>query len=247
MRCLKTIILILALCAASAAQLRVIQSRSGAAPSAGFAEVSGRKATKSFSGDSTTQAFAASVTSGDLSIVTGSCWTSGTATASIGVTDSLSTSYTVLSGVHAQVRAFIAYGKFTSSGANTVTVNPAGASSDCAFSIDAFSGNHATTLLDADGGCTAPAASSDTTISDSVTTVAANALVIGVASFDDTETTITPNGSYTEIGESETATSSQPFNAVYRVVTTATSYTVDWTFGASRSQRIACTASFNPA
>lgn len=213
----------------------------------GIAEVGSgsQRATKSFSGDSTTQAFPANVTSGNLLVVVGSCWTSGTATSSITVSDTQG-SYTVLSGVPtgSLIRMFVAYRMASSSAANTVTVNPNGASSDCGFAIDEFSGVNATPL-DVDDGMTT-IGNSGGAPSTSITTATANALVIGLMSYDDTPSSITPGSGYTQIGESETGVSSQPFNAEFKIVTTATAYTVDWTQGAATSNTGIYLVSFKP-
>lgn len=224
----------------------LLQAAAGGGGGGAIAEVGSgsQRATQSFSGNSATLAYPANVASGSLVVVGGSCWTVGSATASIGVTDTRSTSYTVKSGTVGQLRVFIAYGITASGGANTVTVDPAGASSDCGFSIDEFSGVNATPL-DVDDGMT-NIGNSAAAPSTSITTVAANALIIGVMSYDDTATTGTPGASYTQIGESETGVSSQPFNAEFRIVTTGTAYTVDWTQGAATSNTGIYLVSFKP-
>lgn len=191
-----------------------------------------RATSAEFSGaDSGTLAFPANVVSGNLLIVAGAAWQATSAPTSIAVTDTRSTSYTVLSttlaaGGGGAVRYWIAYGLAPSSGACTVTVNPAGALADFTFSIDEFSGV-STTPLDVDGGSTA-GLGTDITPSDDLTTLTANDLVIGLMTDNDATVTITPGASYTQIGEVENNVTTQCHSAVFRLVTTAQAYTVDW-------------------
>lgn len=203
---------------------------------------------KTGQGDFLTQAFPGSVTAGNLLVVLGACWVSGGAPASITVTDDRSTSYTVLSapaGGSGNFRFFIAYGIALSSGACTVTVNPAGASSDMGWVIDEFSGVDTSTPLDVDGSFTVSAVGS-TTPNDDITTGVVNALVLGVMSHDLASTTITKGASYTEIGQSTSTSAAQPFSAEFRLATTASLYTVDWTLAAVRGWGV-YTASFRPS
>jgi hypothetical protein len=74
-----------------------------------------------------------------------------------------------------------------------------------------------------DGGSTIGSGNAPT---DSLTTLTANALVIGALTTN-SGPVMTPNVSYTEIGQIQSATNT-PHSAVFRVVTTATSYSVDW-------------------
>lgn len=211
-----------------------------------IAEVSGQRATATPSGenDSAAIAFPNNVTSGNLLIVGGAVW-NDPANTSISVTDSLGTTYTTLLGtIHTgnRLRSFIAYGIAPSSGANTVTVNPNGSNTYMSFSIDEFSGVDSTPL-DADGGTTT---GTGTAIADSITTASANALIIGVCTHNVAGSpTLTPGGSYTQIGELE-LNDDTAHNAVFRIATTATSYSVDWTLGSSGSWS-AQTASFKEA
>ena len=211
-----------------------------------FAEVgsgSQRATNQHASADSGTLAFPGNVTSGSLLIVAGANWQSGGSTVSVGVTDTLSTSYTVVPYYVGEFTTFIAYGVASSSGANTVTVNPAGTGNYFSYSIDEFSGQHATPL-DVDGG---NSTATSTSAADSITTVTANDLIIGcVSQTAATTVTFTPGGSYTQIGEQEDSGTYQGHSAVFRIVTTAQAYSVDWTLGTSQAW-MAMTLAFKEA
>lgn len=189
-------------------------------------------------------AFPANVTSGNLIIVGGNTWASAGPASSISVTDTIGTTYTVVTSTIGgdKYLQFIAYGVTSSSGANTVTVDP-NINTFIAFAIDEFSGQNATPL-DVDGSSST---GTSTAPADSITTGVANALIIGVAFHDGSvANALDPTGSYTQIGEEEDNNVSVDFNLVYRIATTATSYTVDWTLGSSASW-LAQTISFAPS
>lgn len=167
---------------------------------AAIAEVASMRATKEFSNvDSTTQAYPNNITAGDLLIVAGTNWNTGTTTMSV---TGCSTTFSVIQGADTSgnggvYKSFIAYGIAGTSGACTLTIDPQGTGNYGSVSQDAFSGVDATPL-DADGGSST---GSGTAVADSITTVAANALIIGV-SFHTSggSETMTPGGSYTQIG-----------------------------------------------
>jgi len=73
-----------------------------------------------------------------------------------------------------------------------------------------------------------------TTPADSLTTLTANDLLIGVGAYDGGTTTFVAGASYTLIGK-EASNANQDHLAEFRLVTTATSYTVDSTIGTSIS------------
>ncbi len=193
--------------------------------------------------DSADLAYPGNVTANNLLVCAGANWRNTGAT--IAVSDTRGTSYTVLSTTLAtNITLFIAYGIAPSSGANTVTVDPTSTGNYPSFSCDEFSGVHTSTPLDVDGGSST---NTGTAVSDSLTTLTANALLIGVMTHSASMTyTLTPGGSYTQIGEVEDNSGSTAFNAVFRIVTTATSYDVDWTLGTSATWA-AYTAAFKPA
>src|SRR5262249_48226442 len=145
--------------------------------------------------NATSLAYPANITSGDLLVVTGGLC--GCASLpSVTVSDTRGTVYTVLLGCAVAIteRTFIAYGIATSSGADTVSISTAGTQSN--FAIDEFSGVNATPL-DVDGGT---GTGTGTTASNSITPTQTNDLIIGVTTNDGASPTITPGGSYTQIG-----------------------------------------------
>lgn len=175
-----------------------------------------------------TLAFPANVTSGSLLICGGCAFESGGVSVS-SVTDTRTTSYTVLSAIPFTAgRIWIAYGIAPSGGANTVQVNFAGTNPGSSYSIDEFSGVHATPL-DVDGGQTI---ATSTTVSDTLTTLTANDLLIGCAAYDAGTTTLVEGASYTLIGK-EASNAFQDHLLEFRLVTTAQLYTVTATVGAS--------------
>lgn len=208
----------------------------------GFLEVQKRSTTAS-SFDSTTLAYLSNVVANNLLVVVGANWRSSGATLSM--TDTVGTTYTVLEHAYAtNFTLYIAYGKAAGSGANTVTIDPSSIANYGAFTIVEYSGNDTTTLLDVDGSFST---GTGTTASDDITTATANALIIGVMGFETATTrTLTPGGSYTELGEFEDNLAVVAYNAVSRVATSATSYAVDWTLGASDTWH-AMTAAFKAA
>ena len=185
-------------------------------------------------------AFPGNVTAGNLLLVMGSVFRNDAAVA-LTVTGTRCT-FTVLKNDLGDVndQNFIAYGIATSSGAETVTVDMGGTDAGDTqwFAIDEFSGVHATPLS-VDGGVTN---NTSTTQADSVTTVTANELVVGVMTTDSPDTSFTPDAGWTEIAEQESH-AVQSGSAVFQIVTTAQSYSVSWTLGASRNGWVQ-TASF---
>jgi hypothetical protein len=218
----------------------------GASPAAAaWAEVASRRAKGTGNNvDSAGVAFPGNVTSGNLLIAAGALY--GSADATIVVTDTVGTTYTVVSfNTTTVVNTFIAWGVAAASGANTVTVNPTGAGDYFQWEIDEFSGAHATPFS-VDGSFTDEVGAS-TAVTDALTTLVDNELIIGVMTFQDAATyTMTPGGAYTQFGEDEDNATIVAFNAVFRIGTTAQAYTVDWTLGTADAW-LAQTMSFKPA
>jgi len=197
--------------------------------------------TSSGADDDAALAYPGSVTTGNLLIVAGNAYDSGVAPASIGVTAGCGT-FTVLSSAPAGVtRQFIAYAIASSSGACTATVNPAGSAAYISFAINEFSVPHATPL-DVDDGATT---GTGFTATASITTVAANALIISTMT-NGTQTTVTlPNGP-TEIAESDDNSCCTAYATGFRIVTTPGAYDMEWGTADSVAWRMH-TASFKPA
>jgi hypothetical protein len=146
-------------------------------------------------------AYPANVTAGNLLLVTAGIWQTGSGPASVSVTDTRGTSYTVLlfTGLGyagGTAKSMIAYGIAPSSGANTVTVDPSSTGNWGQVYIDEFSGVHATPL-DADGG---QSTGSGFSPSDGITTLSDGALVVGVGVWDGIAT-FTAGGGATLIGQ----------------------------------------------
>lgn len=213
---------------------------------AAITEVASQRATATecLATDTCAVAFPNNVTGGNL-LVGGGNSDDTVGSHTFGVTDSVGTSYSTivctpdLNG--SRMTAFLFYGIAGGSGANTVTVNPLLDSSvaQIVFAIDEFTGNHATPL-DVNGGSST---GTSTAPADSLTTLAANDLVLGVTGFY-TSQAVTPGGSYTQIGEDQSA--ADGFNLEFQIVTTAQAYSVDWTTGGSNEWH-ACTAAFKEA
>ena len=198
-----------------------------------IAEVASKKATSADCSnvDTCAVAFAGAISANHLLIACGNVATaSGGGPASATVTDSASNSWTVVLGTACSgcdSKPFIAYAVANGAATPTVTVNPAGSAGWITFSVDAFSGAATSSPLSVDGGTSIGASNAP---SDNITTATANELIIGVMATPSTATH-TPNGSYTQIGEDQSPTNGH--NCVYRVATTATSYTVNWSEDAS--------------
>ena len=209
-----------------------------------FTEVGSGTQAKSCSGygDTTTCAFAGSVTSGSLLIVGGQAYSGATVT-SCGVTDTVKTSYSVLSypATASTNHMFLAYGLAPSGGANTITV-------DCdvdvyvSYGIDEFSGSDATPLNVNAGG----ANGIDSAPTHSITTTVADALIVGVAGDDSGNTSaITEGSGFTKIAEEENGSLYMRYGLEFKIATSATTYTVDWTTADSVSWQVLA-ASFKP-
>ncbi len=207
-----------------------------------FAEVGSGSQRASANGATTVAsrscAFPGNVTSGNLLVAGGSLYEAGLT--ALNVTGSRATYNSVLLPGSSGLNTFLAWGVATSSGAETIIVDP-NVNAYIGFGIDEFSGQHATPA-DVDGG---HSTGSSTSPSDSITTVADDALILGVL-YPGGSSVITPNGSYTEIAEQENDSSSIAFSFVFRIATAAGAYSVDWTLGTSGSWQ-AQTHSFAPA
>lgn len=195
-------------------------------------------------------AFPGNVVAGNLLIVVGAIFDSPTAPASCTVTDTRSTSYTVLlSGAttfgSGESKCFIAYGIAPSSGACTVTVNPDGADAFGAFSIDEFNASLGweTPPLAVDGGSST---GSSTTPSDTLEVFTNSCLLIGTMFHVNGTLTISPGTGYTQIGEVESVANHDVSN-LFRVVSSAGIYTVDWTIASSAGWRAATAAFKEPS
>lgn len=197
--------------------------------------------------DSTAVAFPANVTSGNALIVSGWCWRFGSAPADCGVSDSQGNSYTIAvtgtasdSGIGGEFRYFVACAMAGSTGANTVTVNPTGGSTDwIGYSIDEFSGVSSCTP----NGTTGITTGTDTVPTTVITTTVADTVIMGAMSARQQtpgSLTITPGSGWTEVGEAQTCcgggvNTNFQFGNEFRIAGAASTYTTDWTLGASKA------------
>ena len=180
------------------------------------------------------------VTTGDFIAVGGNAYDGGGAPASIGVSSNCG-SFSVLSSAPVGVtRQFIAYMFAISTGACTVTINPAGGAAYIGAGAAKFTGVGA---LDVDDGATTGTGFTDTA---SITTVAANALILSTHT-NGTQTTVTlPDGAVTEIAESDDNSCCTAYAFGFRIVTTPGAYDMTWGTADDVAWKMH-TASFAPA
>lgn len=203
-----------------------------------------QRASQSETGASDTAAYPANVIAGNLLIAAGGYWSS-LSTVDIGVTDSLSTPYTVLRTGNVSWgggfgKGFLAYGVAPSSGACTVTAAVANMEF-ITWVIDEFTGTHATPL-DVNGG---ESTGTSTTPSDGLTTLTAGALVVGTMVKAGGTGAITSGTGYTAIADDETE-NHQPFGSEFKVAGAAGAQTVDWLLADNIAWRV-ITAAFKDA
>lgn len=134
---------------------------------------------------------------------------------------------------------YIAYAMVTGAGSLTLDVTYPNSGAYGVGCTDEFSGVNSTPL-DVDGGevSDAPPPTMD------ITTLVDNALIIGVSIFTGTAD-LAPGGGYTQIDEYE-PNDIQPYAAEFRIVTTPTTYTVDWSNALPTNHSIIC-AAFKPS
>jgi hypothetical protein len=210
-------------------------------PAAGaITEVANRRASAS-GGDGAQLAFPGSVTSGNLLIVAGISHLPGGGAETPVVTDSRGTTYTVVASgtsINGESLGFIAYGRAPSSGACTVEIQFTDPASTVDFSIDEFTGVNVAPL-DVNGGTSTDTSNAP---SDSITTVATGALIIGLLTVN--FSTLTPGASYIEFGSLEDRLGNG-YSTVFRIVTAAQAYVVNWTMS-DHALWAAQTISFKP-
>lgn len=196
---------------------------------AAIVEVPSQRAQRSSNSSPSTLDFPSNVTAGNLLCVAGAAYDGGGIT-TFNVSDSRSTNYgtSYVTNSGGTVAAFIACGKALSGGPNTITVQPDSLDTYLVYAIDEFTGQDTSAYLDADGGA---ATAESTTPTIDVTTSVANALILAVETDANGATSITEDGAWTLIGEEEDGSSYVHFSFIFRIVTTATTYTASWTIG----------------
>ncbi|MCS6290352.1 MAG: hypothetical protein H8K10_15460 [Nitrospira sp.] len=184
---------------------------------------------------STTCTFPSNVTPGNVVAACGAIWNGGNMTGQA-LTDTVLTDYTEVVGVNPPAgtpnKTWIAYGVVPSSGANTVTQAPAGGTGWFgSWGIVELSGVDTSSPIDVDGlnltgNSTAP--------SDSITTSAADAIVLACMSHGGGAITITADtgGGWTALGEIE-GTSNAPYAWEYQIFSSAGAKTAYFAIGAS--------------
>jgi hypothetical protein len=209
-----------------------------------FSLVSGSNATLEYSsgGDSMALAFGVNVTAGNLLVAVGNVW-NDPQTSSFAVSGSLHASgWTVYSGSASasatNTTVFLIWRVATSSGTETLTVNPSGSQFWGSMSVAEFTSG-GTISLDTDNGH--QTGSPTNAPFKNITTTAAVGLIVGVVGTDGANypnpVTHTPGASYTQFGEIE-STENASHNGTYRITSSATNYTVDWTFGSNQNYGI---------
>lgn len=185
--------------------------------------------------DTCNAVYPGNVTSGNLVVAAGQWFSGGASTAitQLTVTSTCTTGNWTLYGIELTTDTWmwIGYAVATSSAACTVTTDGVSAGDYHAYTVDEFSGQHATPFS-VDG---AGATGTSTDPQDGLTTTTDNELIIGVTGHGHSSvTTMTPDTG-TQINEEEDGTTHAVYNATFRVVTTAGAYVADWTFSASRT------------
>lgn len=172
--------------------------------------------------------FAVNVTVGNLICVGGGFY-NGTSDATVVVSDSRSTAFSTYFGTFEDngYYTYIACGKVPSSGANTITITPS-VDSYIGAAIDEFSGQDLGSFLDVDGGSNN---GTDDLAQPSIdiTTVADNALILGVMAHGKSGSTTLdePVGS-TLVGEQESNACCQSYSFVFEIVGTGGLQTLTW-------------------
>lgn len=218
---IKSVLIVLVLCVAS--------------PSwAAFAERAGSKATGANNAtDSVAVAYAQNVVAGNLLVVGGGIWNAPN-TSSLSITGSLHGSGWTVSyvSIGSNFTAYLAWRVATSSGAETVTVDPSGTGAYIEVAVNEYTAGAAIEIDAALASTTGTSAAPSRNV---VTTTTAG-LIVGVV-VPDTDTigaptVLTPGGSYTQWAETE-STANAEYNAQHRITSSATTYAVDWTMGNS--------------
>jgi hypothetical protein len=189
---------------------------------------------------SLSKAFASNVTAGNLLLVGGVAANDKLVATSCA--DSIGGSYTrdsnsFVSSTSTQVSIFSTPN--TGGGSNTVTLTPS-ASTFMSIGIAELSGMVTASPLDAQN--TKSASGSANTIVTSNLVTDQNTAIVGIVSHSSATTTITPDGTYTDIFV-DTNSASMPIDWCYKIVGAGT-YTGSWTFGTTVANRAAAAAAY---
>jgi len=204
-----------------------------AAPSwAVIAEVASRKTQigSTTNVDSQAQGFTGTPATGELLVVMG---VADSTNSSIGVSDNRGNSYTVQTYAVGVYRAFIAYAFAGSTNTVQVTVNPSPTNCKITFTLDSFSGVHATVPLDValagnSGTGTAPTVSITPTVNGTI--------ALGFETHAGTNVVQDVPAGWTQMGEvNNVAGTGIAGNSAFLINTTTATLTPTWTFDSSQS------------
>jgi hypothetical protein len=211
---------------------------------AAIARVSGVVASDHFDGASSgTCVYAANWSAGDLLVIAGATAHNTTAV-TVTVADGLANSWTVIAGTdqtesagawagyHANtfIAWFVATAPSTSAGERTVTVTPSAGTTYASYSCDAFSGAATSSTRDATSTTIGTTLGAPETLSDTHTTAVANDVIVGVYTDNspNADPPATVGSGWTLLGKYAAGGATTNHFAEFKVVTTATAYTVDF-------------------
>lgn len=204
--------------------------------------------------DSLQQTVAQAVDAGDLIVVCASTFfTNGTGGTWV-VTDDAGQTYTEASDVGADAQSYggIFYKENHPGGTIKVTVNPNGTTADIDFTVSEVSGAATSSSLDKTNNATGVLGTGSTTPTVDLATLS-QAAEIKFAVFTHTDSTRTltsgTGGGFTQIGENESNTGGQCYNAEYEIVSSTADVTCNGTIAAGGTGGTwgICAASFKEA
>jgi hypothetical protein len=206
-----------------------------------IAEVAGRKTQigTGAASDSLAQSVGGTPASGEMIVVMGAADGSNS---SIGVTDNRGNSYTVQTFASGVYRLFVAWTVVSATQTVQVLVNPSPTNCRIAYTIDSFTGQHATPLdvgiVGASGTGTAPAVS--------ITPTMNGTLAVGFETEDGASIVQDPPAGWTQMGELNAGTAAPAGNSAFLINTTTAPLTPTWTLSVSQNW-IAIAAVFKAA
>lgn len=198
------------------------------------------------SGTSKQQDTAVTVSSGDLVVVCVSTYQSNGTAGTWAVTDDAGQTYSEAidsAGLATPGCIAIFYKENHPGGTVKVTVDPNGTSSDIDFTVSVVHSTNGAFSASLDKALAEQDVTTGTPNIATGTLVQADEIIFAIITHQEANTTFTPDGTYTQIGENENNATGQCYNAQRKIVATTTSDVADWTLGASRDSQM-CLASF---
>lgn len=219
---------------------------------AAITEVASQKATvRDSSVPSSSVAFPNNVTSGNLAVVVGALWNASAVTSVTCATTAGSTgAWTTIFGSTGVAwgggtgYAWICFAVVSGTGGLTVSITPSTSGNYINASTDEFTGTNSSPL-DVNGG-EATGGPGATSATDTIVTATANDLIIGVIAVDSGVGAFFDGSGHTNIDTDATG-ARQPYDAEFQVVTTATTYNVDWSWTVTNNIWSVVNAAFKPA